>query len=235
VAEPPTPPESVYGAARQGVRTRVAERFARRARERRAGLFRRLMDPQPGERIVDVGCGELGLAAHVSDNEITGVDLVDRPGYPGANRSFVRADARELPFAAGEFEIAYSNSLIEHVGGPQDRERVAGELRRVGRRYFVQTPNRWFPVEPHSLLPLVHLLPRRLGRKLWRFGVSDDPFDDTWLLAARDMRALFPEALIVRERVGPLTKSLIAAGPREALVTRRRGPAPRPESSSAGS
>ncbi|HEX2233424.1 MAG TPA: methyltransferase domain-containing protein [Thermoleophilaceae bacterium] len=233
--EPPTPRESVYGAARQGLRTRLAERFARRARERRAGLFRRLIDPRPGERIVDVGCGEAGLAAHLGGNEITGVDLVERPGYAGPNRRFVRADARELPFADGEFEIAYSNSLIEHVGGPRDRERVAAELRRVGRRYFVQTPNRWFPVEPHSLLPLVHLLPRRMGRRLWRFGVSDDPFEDTWLLVARDLRKLFPDALIVRERVGPLTKSLVAAGPKEALATRRRAPGPRPGPSSAGS
>jgi SAM-dependent methyltransferase len=217
------PRESVYGAARQGVRTRLAERFAVRARARRADLFRRLMDPRPGQRIVDVGCGELGLAAHQTGNEITGVDIVDRPGYAGPNRSFVRADARELPFADDEFEIAHSNSLIEHVGDRRDRERVAAELRRVGRRYFVQTPNRGFPIEPHSLLPLVHLLPRRLGRRLWRFGVSDDPFDDTWLLGARELKELFPDAVIVRERVGPLTKSLIAAGPREALAT----PAPR--------
>jgi SAM-dependent methyltransferase len=206
--------ESVYGEARQGLRTRVAERFARRARARRADLFRRLMDPQPGERIVDVGCGEIGLAAHQSGNEITGVDLVDRPGYPGPNRRFVQADARELPFADDEFDIAHSNSLIEHVGDRQARERVAAELRRVGRRYFVQTPNRGFPIEPHSLLPFVHLLPRRLGRRLWRFGVSDDPFDDTWLLGARELQALFPDAVIVRERLGPLTKSLIATGPR---------------------
>lgn len=203
--------ESVYGEARQGLRTRVAEGFARRARARRADLFRRLMDPEPGERIVDVGCGEIGLAAYQSGNEITGVDLVDRPGYPGR---FVRADARELPFADGEFDIAHSNSLIEHVGDRRNRERVAAELRRVGRRYFVQTPNRGFPVEPHSLLPLVHMLPRRVGRKLWRFGVSDDPFDDTWLLGTKEMKELFPDAVIVRERFGPLTKSLIAAGPR---------------------
>jgi SAM-dependent methyltransferase len=203
--------ESVYGEARQGVRTRVAERFARRARERRADLFRRLVDPRPGERIVDVGCGEIGLAAHQSGNEITGVDLVDRPGYPG---HFVRADARDLPFADGEFDIAHSNSLIEHVGDRRDRERVAAELRRVGRRYFVQTPNRGFPVEPHSLLPLVHWLPRRVGRRLWRFGVSDDHFEDTWLLGARELQELFPDAVIVRERFGPLTKSLIATGPR---------------------
>jgi SAM-dependent methyltransferase len=207
----PSRRESVYGEARQGLRTRVAERFARRARAQRADLFRRLMDPRPGERIVDIGCGEIGLAAYQSGNEITGVDLVDRPGYPGR---FAQADARELPFADGEFDIAHSNSLIEHVGDRRDRERVAAEVRRVGRRYFVQTPNRGFPVEPHSLLPFVHLLPRRLGRRLWRFGVSDDPFDHTWLMGARELQELFPDAVIVRERFGPLTKSLIATGPR---------------------
>jgi hypothetical protein len=218
------PRESVYGAARQGMRTRLAERFAQRARARRADLFRGLMDPRPGERIVDVGCGELGLAAHQTGNEITGVDLVDRPGYAGPNRTFVRADARELPFRDEEFDIAHSNSLIEHVVEPGDRERVVAELRRVGRRYFVQTPNRRFPIEPHSLLPLVHMLPRRLGRRLWRLGVSDDPFDDTGLLGVRELRELFPDALIVRERIGPLTKSLIAAGPREALAGKVRSP-----------
>jgi SAM-dependent methyltransferase len=206
--------ESVYGAARQGLRTRLAERVSARTRRRRAALFSRRLAPRPGQRLVDVGCGELGVAAFVTDLELTGVDRVPRPGYEAAGRRFVQADARDLPFGDGEFDIAYSNSLIEHVVEPEDRERVAREIRRVGKRYFVQTPNRWFPVEPHALLPGVHLLPRRLGRRLWDLGVSDDPFDETRLLGAAELRRLFPDADIVRERLGPLTKSLIAVGPR---------------------
>jgi SAM-dependent methyltransferase len=208
-------PERVYGSARQGLRTRLAERVAGRSRERRLELFVRLLRPGPDERVVDVGCGATGLAAAAPRLNVTGVDAVDRPGYPGI--AFVRADGRALPFGDGEFAIAYSNSVIEHVVAREDRRRFAAELRRVGERYFVQTPNRWFPIEPHALLPFVHFLPRALGRRVWRLGVSDDPFEGTRLLGARELRELFPDARIVRERIGPLTKSLVAAGPAERI------------------
>ena len=202
--------QPVYGLARQGWRTWLAERVARRSRRQRQELFRRLMAPRAGERMLDVGSGETGLAGLEPELDVTGTDRVERPEYPGP---FVRADGRGLPFADGEFDVAYSNSVIEHVVEPADRRALAAELARVGGRYFVQTPNRWFPVEPHALLPLVHWLPRRVGRRLWDLGVSDDPFDGTLLLDAKELQQLFPDATIVRERLGPLTKSLVAAGP----------------------
>ena len=146
---------------------------------------------------------------------MTGVDAAAVPDYPGAQ--FVQADATALPFADGEFDIAYSNSVIEHL--PRDaREAYAREVRRVASRWFVQTPNRAFPIEPHSLLPFVHWLPRPVGRMLWRLGVSGDPYDDVSLLSARELRRLFPDAVIARERAGPLTKSLIAVGPRDRIA-----------------
>ena len=221
---------SVYGRARQGLRTRLAERVARRSRARRSELFRSLMRPGADDAVVDVGCGEAGLAAFEPQLPITGVDRVNRPGYAQGPRRFVEADARALPFGDREFAIAYSNSLIEHIVDPADRRRAAAEIRRVGRRYFVQTPNRWFPVEPHALLPLVHWLPRALGRRVWRLGVSTDPFDETRLLSARELRSLFPDGELVRERIGPLTKSLVVVGP---APTRRPASGSRPGSSSA--
>lgn len=174
------------------------------------------MRPRPEERIVDVGCGPIGLAAFERTNPITGVDRVNRPQYEGANRTFVRADARALPFGEEEFDIAYSNSLIEHLH-PSDRDRFASEIRRVARRYFVQTPNRWFPIEPHVLLPLFQFLPTRARRALWRLGASRGPFEDIRLLDEAELQALFPDGEIVRERVGPLTKSLVAVGPKKRL------------------
>jgi SAM-dependent methyltransferase len=201
----------VYATARRGLRTWAADRYSRRARRRRVALLERVLEPRPGATAVDVGCGPAGLAAAGTGLIVTGVDRDPRPDYPGAR--FVQADAAQLPFADGEFDIAYSNSVIEHLP-PESREAYARELRRVGRRWFVQTPNRWFPIEPHALLPFVHWLPRRLGRALWRLGVSGDPYDDVQLIAARELRRLFPDAEIVRERAGPLTKSLIAFGPR---------------------
>ena len=201
----------VYATARQGIRTRLANRYSAAARRRRAHLLEQLLRPRPGESAVDVGCGTAGLAAMETVLEVTGVDRDPRPGYPGAR--FVQADATALPFADGEFDIAYSNSVVEHLP-PAERAAYARELRRVGRRWLVQTPNRWVPVEPHALLPFVHGLPRPLGRRLWRLGVSGDPYDDVRLLTARELRRLFPDAVLVRERAGPLTKSFLAVGPR---------------------
>lgn len=205
---------ATYATARRGRLTALASRVSARARERRHGAFLAAVRPQPGERIVDVGCGALGLRALDREHEIVGVDALEQPGYPGA---FVRADAAALPFADGEFAVAYSNSLIEHVPAGE-RAAVAREIRRVAARYFVQTPNRWFPIEPHVLLPLFQFLPKRLKRRLWRFGVAGEAYERIDLLSRRDLARLFPDAVILRERLGPLTKSLMAVGPRSRVA-----------------
>jgi SAM-dependent methyltransferase len=200
----------VYSPAHRGVLARIAEPFSRRARERRHGLYRNAMSPRPEDRIVDVGCGTEGLAGFEPDADVTGLDAVDRPSYPG--RRFVRGDARALPFDDDSFEIAYSNSLVEHLN-PADRPRFADEIRRVAGRYWVQTPNRYFPIEPHVLLPGFQFLPEGARRRLWRLGMPRTPYEPIELLGAAELRKLFPDAVILRERFAGLTKSLIAAGP----------------------
>jgi SAM-dependent methyltransferase len=202
----------VYGSARAGRRTRIASRLAARARRRRYTMFKRATGLAPGERVLDVGCGAAGLRALDSELEIVGIDLRPQPDYPGPAGSFVVGDACAMPFADGEFDVAYCNSLIEHleVG---DRARLAAEIRRVAARWWVQTPNRWFPIEPHVLLPGYQFLPHRLRERAGRFGASGE-FESIELLGASELRRLFPDAAIVRERVGPLTKSLIAVGGR---------------------
>ena len=202
----------VYAEAHRGALARIAEPLARRARQQRHDLYRGVMAPQPGESILDVGCGTEGLAGFEPDADITGLDAAERPEYPG--RRFVRGDARALPFEDGAFDIAYSNSLVEHLH-PQDRGRFTSELRRVARRYWVQTPNRYFPVEPHVLLPGFQFLPEGARRRLWRLGQPGTPYEPIELLTAAELRQLFPDAVIVRERFAGLTKSLIAAGPSE--------------------
>jgi N-acetylglucosaminyldiphosphoundecaprenol N-acetyl-beta-D-mannosaminyltransferase len=208
------PSRPVYGRARRRLRSVVASWAAERARRRRHAWFRRIVAPHPGETIVDIGCGSAGLAQFEPDASITGVDLAEHApdAYESENRRYVQADARALPFADRCFDIAFSNSLIEHVPR-DDRAAVASETRRVAGRYFVQTPNRWFPIEPHVLLPFFQHLPGGLRKRLWRFGVSHGPFEDIRLLDAAELQSLFPDAVIVRERLGPLTKSLMAIGP----------------------
>ena len=94
-----------------------------------------------------------------------------------------------LPFADGEFDLAYCSSVIEHIA-PEDRAAFARELRRVASGWFVQTPAFSFPIEPHALLPFAHWLPPRLRRPYWRLGVAGD-WEDIALLRRREMAELF--------------------------------------------
>jgi SAM-dependent methyltransferase len=201
---------SVYGTARPGLRTRVGSAVAGRARARRHATFRALTGAGPGLRILDVGCGTLGLRALEPGLDITGVDLVDRPDYPGP---FVRADAtRELPFPDGGFDLAYSNSVVEHL--PRERRAAfAAEVRRVARGHWVQTPAFSFPVEPHALLPFAHWLPEPLRARYWPLGVSGEWEPELRLLRRTELAALFPGSAVVAERLGPLAKSWIAVRP----------------------
>lgn len=138
----------------------------------------------------------------------------------------VAGDGTALPFASGSFDLVFSNSVIEHLGSREAMERFAAEVRRVGRRYFVQTPDARFPVEPHLYTPFLHWLPRAWQRRLaprislWALmaRVPADRRDyflwhylqEIRLLDAGAMQRLFPEARIVRERVFGLSKSIIA-------------------------
>ena len=197
----------VYATARGRLRARLASPLAARARARRHARFFALTGLIPGMRVVDVGCGTLGLLGLEPGLDVTGVDLVARPGYPG---SFVQADAAAgLPFADGAFDLAYCSSVIEHVA-PARRARFATELRRVARGWYVQTPAWSFPIEPHALLPFAHWLPAGLRRPYWRLGAAG-AWEDVALLRRRELEALFGPAR--PERLGPLVKSWVAVRP----------------------
>jgi hypothetical protein len=145
-------------------------------------------------------------------------------GHLGAD--WVAGDGRSLPFRDAAFDVVFSNSVIEHVGDAASQERFASEVARVGRAYWVQTPNRWFPVEQHLLTPFVHWLPKHwqtaIVRRVTVWSALTRPtpdrrdfyiehfLRDVRLLSFREMASLFPAARIVRERFLGITKSLIA-------------------------
>ena len=190
--------------------------LANRFRQARMRRFVEIVEPLLSRpvRILDVG----GTAAYwralphlygMPNVEITIVNL----GGAETNESNLRirrGDGCALDFPDNSFDIVHSNSVIEHVGGWRDMQRMAGEVRRLAPRYFVQTPNYWFPFEPHFRLPFVQYLPRalhdRMRARVWP-GVSIE------LLSARQLQALFPDATIERERFAGLAKSLIAVRP----------------------
>jgi SAM-dependent methyltransferase len=198
----------VYATARGRVRARLASRLAARARARRHERFFSLTGLQPGMRVVDVGCGALGLRGLEPGLDITGVDLVARPEYAGP---FVQADAAQrLPFDDAAFDLAYSSSVVEHVE-PERRVAFAAEVRRVARGWFVQTPAWSFPIEPHALLPFAHWLAPTLRRPYWRLGAAGS-WEDIHLLRRGELAALFGEPILA-ERFGGLVKSWIALRP----------------------
>jgi SAM-dependent methyltransferase len=194
-------------ASRRNAAVRWLSRRAGEARLRRHARFFPLTGVTEASRVVDVGCGGLGLRALEPGLDITGVDVADRPDYPGP---FVRADAAdELPFEDGAFDLAYSNSVVEHIA-PECRARFAAELRRVARGWYVQTPAIAFPLDPHSLLPFAHWLPVSLRRPYWRLGAGGE-WEEIHLLRQAEMAALFGAPR--PERVGPVVKSWVAIRP----------------------
>ena len=196
----------IYATAR-GPLKRLAGPLAARARARRhAEFFAETALPEDG-RVLDLGCGALGLRGLEPDLDITGVDLERRPAYPGP---FVQADVAEgLPFADGEFDLVYCSSVIEHVP-PARRGAFASELKRVGRGWYVQTPAYSFPIEPHSLLPGAQWLPAGLRRRYWRVGATG-AWEDISLLRRGEMEMLFGPARA--ERFAGLAKSWVSVRP----------------------
>lgn len=156
--------------------------------------------------------------------EVTLVNVSEDEMRPDKGRfRFVRGSACGLPrFADNAFHIVHSNSVIEHVGDWSNMCAMAREVKRLAPRYFVQTPNYWFPIEPHSMTPFIHWLPLpwrinlmmrfTLGHYLRAKTVSEAMLnvEDARLLNKRMFCDLFDDARFVPERIGFLTKSLIA-------------------------
>lgn len=134
--------------------------------------------------------------------------------------SSVVGDACNMPeFEDNAFDIVHSNSVIEHVGSYQNMQRFADETRRVGKHYYVQTPNYWFPIEPHYGVPLFHWLPDTL--RIWlstktnvgyaqkcEFKTALERLDHTRIVSAFLMRGIFLDGKIREERVLGLAKSV---------------------------
>ncbi|MCZ2498729.1 methyltransferase domain-containing protein [Xylophilus sp. Kf1] len=130
-------------------------------------------------------------------------------------------DACSMDDADGSFDVVHSNSVIEHVGYWPEIKRMACEVRRLAPRYYLQTPNFWFPFEPHYRTAFIHWLPEQVRAGMVmrrRRGFHHAPDMDAAMLDVRSinlltmhqMALLFPDARLVRERFLLFTKSLIA-------------------------
>jgi hypothetical protein len=189
--------------------------------------FVRSFAPRAGMRILDVGGTDLvwRLVDQPAEVVLLNLDVPEQVGPLPANMRYVQGDGTNLPFADGEFDICFSNSTIEHVHTYERQRAFASELRRVGKGIWMQTPARSFPFEPHWLGFFIHWLPKRWQRRVARnftvWGWVNRPtqqqvdalVDEYRLLDHRELRELFPDCQIRRERFLGLTKSYVAVRP----------------------
>jgi SAM-dependent methyltransferase len=165
----------------------IASKISAYNRRRKWEIFLRELRPSASAEILDIGFSDREYSAvdnfleknYQQPEKITAIGI-DRPDEFRRRYPLVKArqyDGRRIPFGDKQFDIGWSNAVIEHVGGRQRQVEFLKELKRVGRRCFVTTPNRWFPVEIHSRVPLLHYLPKnifdlflRLIGKKWATG-----------------------------------------------------------------
>jgi hypothetical protein len=205
----------------------AAGSLSHKLRERRFRLFDQLVASLPRPlRIIDVG----GTTRYWEQRGWAGRDdvsitLVNLEAEPQRYENIVptKGDATNLAEHADDaFDIAFSNSVIEHLFTLDAQQRMAAEIRRVAPAYWVQTPNFWFPIEPHFLVPAWHWLPeetrvailRRRGVG-WAGRCPDEAHaravvQEHRLMRRDELARLFPDAVIVGERLAGLTKSWTA-------------------------
>lgn len=217
---------------------RVAARSSTACRLRRGRLFIERLRPTADDDILDLGGGRGGHIAELVPfrGNVTIADL-DPDNLRQAAETYgfntVRLDGgAKFPMADGQYDVVFCSSVIEHVTGPKEivydlektsqftasaraaQANFAAELRRIAKRYYVQTPYKYFPIESHSFLPFfVVLLPRCWQIKLARFLAHrwiKPAQPDFRLLTIKEMRRLFPDAEIVLERYCGLVKSIVA-------------------------
>jgi hypothetical protein len=221
---------------------KLAGTYSRSARQKRKRLFLTRLAPRVGDRILDLG-GDDGahIAQVVPFRE--GVVVADissealrRASADYGFETLLLDESGQIPASDCSFDIVFCSSVIEHVTvDKEDLEKyatnatfarsalerqklLAEEVRRIGKSYFVQTPNKYFLIESHSWLPgLIVFLPRRflirLLRLMNRWWPKKTELD--WnLLTYNKMQDLFPDAQIIRERSLGMTKSIIAVKPR---------------------
>jgi SAM-dependent methyltransferase len=203
----------------------VAARASLWNRRRKLELFMESMRPGPETRVVDVGVGDTGFgtepgvaaghnffeALYPWPERITAVSDVPLSNFA---REFpqvrcVTASGTELPFEDDAFDVAFSNAVVEHVAGRAEQRRFVAELCRVAPRVFLSTPNRWFPVETHTLVPLAHWLPRRARDGVFR-ALRRGAWEGVELLTSREVLALFPAGAKARLLESRVTISVAA-------------------------
>jgi hypothetical protein len=189
-------------------------------RKRRFALFQSLIAGLPRPlHILDVGGTQAfwELMGFIQDDiHLTILNTEpDEATFPSVTS--IVGDARNMrEFKDQQFEVVFSNAVIEHVGNYEQQRQMADEVRRVGKRYIVQTPNRHFPIEPHVLIPFFQFFPLPLKvftathTPNWGWKASHiEELSTIRLMSKKELKSVFPDARVYKENFLGLTKSFI--------------------------
>ena len=193
--------------------------FSKRMRKRRMALFLELMQPTSRMKILDLGgqpdiwdCVELPL-------NITCLNLpgIARRHYRSHHQiTYMEGNACSMPyFQPGDFDLVFSNSVIEHVGDHHKRLQFANEVRRLSDKYWIQTPSKYFPIEAHCGMPFWWFYPMPLRSyflKKWKKKLPAwaDMIETTSVVSASELRDILPGCNIKYERLLFVPKSLVS-------------------------
>ncbi len=202
---------------------RLLKGFSYRSRTRKFELLRAVFKPRPEDLVLDIGAsGDVFLRYTFEDfyphpdRIVAGGNILRevasaRNFYPMAR--YTVFDGCALPFPDRSFDLVFSNAVIEHILPREKQSLFAREIMRVGKSWFVTTPNYWFPFESHYHLPFIQFLPRLLQREYNRLLGTHIPkgeVQELGLLSARRLRRLFPTSRIVKMRVTFWPETLVA-------------------------
>lgn len=220
------------GFKKAGIISECKAYFVLRARKKMFGLFMKYMKPDKDDCILDAGVapvkGIKGAKTITNNffeylypytNRITATSIEDASILETAfeGLAFVRTEPYKTPFADREFDIVFSNAVVEHTGSREQQKKFIHEYCRVSKKFFFTTPNRWFPIEPHTALPFIHWFPasvfRRILKILGKSALADESILN--LLTAKEFMQLFPKNVklkIIRVRTMGLTSNIVICG-----------------------
>jgi len=191
----------------EGLAWKISSVFIMRSIRKKYGFFISSMQPKPDDRILDVGVGShIFLGTNFLEQwykypeKIVALAYGEADEYSNFSQDFPKTklifgDGKAIPFPDNYFDIVFCNAVVEHAGKAEEQKRLIRETIRVGKKAFITTPNFWFPIDTHTLLPFVHYLPLRL--RFWVYKIfGKEYFADINrlnLLTEKELLSFFPE------------------------------------------
>jgi SAM-dependent methyltransferase len=202
---------------------KLLKQLSHKSRTKKFELLHSVFRPRPEDRILDIGASGEVFLRYTLEDVYPYPERIVAGGYDPREVASARScyphpryavfDGCALPFPDKSFDLVFSNAVIEHILGPGRQEQFAQEIMRVGRSWFVTTPNYWYPFESHYHLPCIQFLPRpaqRAYNRLLGTHIPKGTVQELALLSASELQKLFPTSRVANVRVTFWPETLVA-------------------------